>query len=399
MPPFWLMDDNLTGQTEDRNQFAVDNLKRILSLYFDVRPDAIGLKADGLDNLDSLYEILERKIKDQFRVFEQNQKAILNMLEDLQESKEELQRSKFNFMNLVENNSDGIIVLDKKGLLCFVNPVAEKVLGHPKEELLNNSIGYTLRNGEKREIEIEREGHPKIIAEMRGENVIWEGQEAFMVTVRDVTYYRIAEEQIRESFDKLRRIQLETVEALSSAGEKRDPYTAGHQHRVAILSCAIAQELNFTYHQIDGIRVAGILHDIGKIYVPDTILTKPDKLDAIEFRIVKEHPQFGYDILKSIEFPWPVAQIVLQHHERLDGSGYPNNLKEPDILMESKIVAVADVVEAMSCDRPYRAALSMDVVLNEIIQKKGLLYDPAVVEACQRLFTEKGFKLPKQVIL
>jgi putative nucleotidyltransferase with HDIG domain len=264
---------------------------------------------------------------------------------------------------------------------------------------LNNSIGYTLGNGEKREIEIEREGQPKLTAEMRGENVIWEGQEAFMITVRDITYYRLAEEQIKDSYEKLRRIQLETVEALSSAGEKRDPYTAGHQHRVAILSCAIAQELNFTDHRIEGIRVAGLLHDIGKIYVPDKILTKPDRLDAIEFRIVKDHPQFGFDILKPIEFPWPVAQIVLQHHERLDGSGYPNNLKESDILMESKIVAVADVVEAMSCDRPYRAALGMDVVLQEITQKKGTLYDHAVVDACERLFIEKGFKLPKQVIL
>ncbi len=393
------MDDKITGQMESQDRFAVDTLRRILSRYFDVGPGAIGLKAESLNNLDSLLDILERKIKEQSTIFEQNQKAILNVLEDLQESKEELQRSKINFMNLVENNSDGIIVLDKKGLLCFVNPVAEKILGHSKEELLNNSIGYTLKHGEKREIEIEREGQPKIMAEMRGENVVWEGEEAFMVTVRDVTYYRLAEESIRESFDKLRRIQLETVEALSSAGEKRDPYTAGHQHRVAILSCAIAQELNFTSHQIDGIRVAGLLHDIGKIYVPDKILTKPDKLDAVEFRIVKDHPQFGYDILAPIEFPWPVAQIVLQHHERLDGSGYPNNLKEPDILMESRIVAVADVVEAMSCDRPYRAALSMDVVLDEIIQKKGVLYDPAVVEACRRLFMERGFKLPKQIIL
>ncbi|MFA5362603.1 MAG: HD domain-containing phosphohydrolase [Candidatus Omnitrophota bacterium] len=393
------MDDNFMGQMEKQNQFSVDNLRRILNRYFDVRPDSIGAKVDGRDNLVSLYEILELKINDQSRIFEQNQKAILNMLEDLQESKEELQRSRVNFMNLVENNSDGVMVLDKKGRLCFINPVAEKVLGYPKDALLNNSMGYSLRNGEKKEIEIEREGHSKIIVEMRGENILWEGQEAFMVTVRDVTYYRMAEEKIRESFEKLRRIQLETVEALSSAGEKRDPYTAGHQHRVAILSCAIAQELNFPSHQVDGIRVAGLLHDIGKIYVPDKILTKPDRLDAIEFGIVKDHPQFGYDILKPIEFPWPVAQIVLQHHERLDGSGYPNNLKEPDILIESKIVAVADVVEAMSCDRPYRVALSMDVVLDEIIRKKVILYDPAVVEACRRLFTEKGFKLPKQVVL
>jgi putative nucleotidyltransferase with HDIG domain len=391
------MGDIKPGQTGEQNRFAADNLRRILSRYFDVQPDAVGLDVNGLDSMDSLFEILERKIKDQSRVFEQNQKAILNMLEDLQESKEELQRSRLNFMNLVENDSDGIMVLDKKGLLRFVNPVAERILGHPKEKLLHNSIGYTLKNGEKREIEIEREGHPRVIAEMRGENVIWEGREAFMVTVRDVTYYRVAEEQIRESFEKLRRIQLETVEALSAAGEKRDPYTAGHQHRVAILSCAIAQELEFTDHQVDGIRVAGLLHDIGKIYVPDSILTKPDKLDVVEFEIVKDHPQFGYDILKPIEFPWPVAQIVLQHHERLDGSGYPNNLKAPDILMESKIVAVADVIEAMSCDRPYRAALSMDVVLNEVIQKKGILFEPAVVEACRRLFTEKGFKFPEHL--
>jgi HD-GYP domain-containing protein (c-di-GMP phosphodiesterase class II) len=176
--------------------------------------------------------------------------------------------------------------------------------------------------------------------------------------------------------------------------EMRDPYTAGHQKRVAGLARAIGEELGLPADRRDGLHTAGLIHDLGKISVPAEILSKPSKLTAIEFSMIKVHPQAGFDILKSIEFPWPVARMVLEHHERLDGTGYPGGLRGEDILLESRILAVADVVEAISSHRPYRPALGIEAALDEIEVRRGIFYDAAVVDACRRLFREKGFRLP-----
>jgi putative two-component system response regulator len=200
-----------------------------------------------------------------------------------------------------------------------------------------------------------------------------------------------AEETLQQSYEKLGRILDETAIALGSAIEKRDPYTAGHQQRVAKLACAIAGEMKLSKSKIEGIRVAGILHDIGKIYIPAEIRSKPGSITEIEFEMIKTHPQAGYDILRDIEFPWPVAQITLQHHERMDGSGYPSGLSGEDILVEARILGVADVVEAISSHRPYRPALGIDKALDEISQKKGTLYDLDVVNACLTVFQKEGF--------
>jgi putative nucleotidyltransferase with HDIG domain len=178
---------------------------------------------------------------------------------------------------------------------------------------------------------------------------------------------------------------------MASLVEVRDPYTAGHQQRVAKLATAIARELSLSEERIEGIGVAGTLHDIGKISIPAEILSKPGRLRKSEFDLVKDHAEIGYSLLKAIEFSRPVAQIVLQHHERTDGSGYPNGLSGKNILIEARIMGVADVIESMSSHRPYRPAFSIDKALLEIILKKGVLYDPEVVDACVRLFNEKGF--------
>jgi len=200
-------------------------------------------------------------------------------------------------------------------------------------------------------------------------------------------------EDLQESLQKLRKTLEQTVHALASAIEMRDPYTAGHQRRVTKLACAIAKERGLTKEQIEGLRVSASIHDIGKINIALEILSKPDRLTELEFEMIKTHPQTGYEILKEIEFPWPVAEIVLQHHERMDGSGYPQGLSGKSILMEARILGVADVVEAMASHRPYRPAFGIDKALEEISKNKGVLYDPEFADACLKLFTEKGFKL------
>ncbi len=173
--------------------------------------------------------------------------------------------------------------------------------------------------------------------------------------------------------------------------EMRDPYTAGHQRRVAKLAAAIGADLGLPEDQIRGIFLAGLIHDVGKINIPAEILSKPGKLTALEMQFIKTHPQAGYDIIKGIEFPWPIAEAILQHHERLDGSGYPRGLAAEAVIVEARILAVADVTEAITAHRPYRPALGLDAALAEIETGKGRLYDPAAVDACIALFRNKGF--------
>jgi len=201
----------------------------------------------------------------------------------------------------------------------------------------------------------------------------------------------LANEERNKIIERLRKTLGATVQAMVVTVEARDPYTAGHQRRVSDLARAIASEMCLTAEQIDGIRMASVIHDIGKISVPAEILSKPTRLSNTEFSLIKQHSESGYGILKDIDFIGPVAKIVLQHHERIDGSGYPRGLKSADMLMEAKILAVADVVEAIASHRPYRPALGIDVALEEIMQKKGILYDEDVVDACLRLFRGKGF--------
>jgi HD-GYP domain-containing protein (c-di-GMP phosphodiesterase class II) len=185
----------------------------------------------------------------------------------------------------------------------------------------------------------------------------------------------------------------DTVQAIAATVEMRDPYTAGHQRRVADLAAGIAGEMGLAHERIYAIHLAGIVHDLGKISIPAEILSKPGRLSPIEYTLVKQHPQTGYDILKGIEFPWPLAQFVLQHHERMDGSGYPQGLKGGEILLEARILAVADVIEAIASHRPYRPSVGLDAALEEIAAHRGTLYDTAVADAALRLFREKNYRI------
>jgi len=204
---------------------------------------------------------------------------------------------------------------------------------------------------------------------------------------------REEEVKLQQALDNLRKAIGTTIQVMVSVIEMRDPYTAGHQRKSADIARAIATEMGLPHDTIEGIRMAGIIHDIGKLSIPAEILSKPSSLIKLEFSLIKEHARSGYEMLKNVESPWPLAEIVYQHHERMNGSGYPRNLKGDEILMESRILAVADVVEAMASHRPYRPTLGLEAALEEIEKNKGILYDNAVVDACLRLFREKGYQL------
>ena len=213
-----------------------------------------------------------------------------------------------------------------------------------------------------------------------------------LAVARDISERKRVEQDVRRSTDRLLKAMEDTMHALARVVEMRDPYTAGHQRRTTELACAIADGIGMSADRITGLRLAGLIHDIGKVRVPAEILTNPDALSSPEFAIIRTHPSLGYEILKTIELPWPVADIVRQHHERMDGSGYPDGLRGESIIKEARILAVADVVEAIASHRPYRPALGTDHALQEISNNRGRLYDKEAVDSCLVLFRERAFE-------
>jgi putative nucleotidyltransferase with HDIG domain len=209
---------------------------------------------------------------------------------------------------------------------------------------------------------------------------------------QEIVERKLAEYKLKQSYNQLENNLDEMVRAMSLTVEERDPYTAGHQRRTTELAVALAKEMGLSEHQCKGLRMAGLIHDMGKIAIPAEILSKPVGLNTVEFQLIKRHPQVGYDILKQFDFPWAVDQIVLQHHERLNGSGYPHGLAGENILLEARILCIADVVETIESHRPYRPGRGIDVALQEIRHNRGTLYDPEGVDACLALFTSKNFQ-------
>jgi PAS domain S-box-containing protein/putative nucleotidyltransferase with HDIG domain len=217
-----------------------------------------------------------------------------------------------------------------------------------------------------------------------------------LAIARDITARRIAEDARAASSRKLISALEQTIQALAMLAEMKDSYTAGHQRRVADLACVIARKMGLDLNAIEGLRLAGLIHDIGKVRVPVEILASTRRLTQAEMEIIKVHPATGYDVLRGIDFPWPIADIVYQHHERLDGSGYPRRLRGQSIILEARILAVADVVEAITAERPYRKAVGLDAALEEVSRHRGDLYDPAVVDACLEVFRNDSFALEQE---
>lgn len=324
----------------------------------------------------------------------------------------ELRESEERYRGLLEISPDAIALtgLDNKIITCNQQAAALhgretvgemfrkdilKLIAPEDRERARANMAKTLESGRLRNVEYTmlKEDGSTFPAELSTSLVVdAQGKPTFLVhVVRDITERKQGETERQENTEKLRQALGGTIQAVVSMVETRDPYTAGHQRRVTHLARALAQEMSLSRDQIDGVRMAGAIHDLGKISVPAEILSKPGRLTEHEFNIIKTHPQVGYDILKNIEFPWPVAQIVLQHHEMLNGSGYPQGLSGAEILLEARILGVADFVEALSSHRPYRPALGTAKALEELSQNKGLFYDPGVVDTCIKLFVEKGF--------
>jgi PAS domain S-box-containing protein len=310
------------------------------------------------------------------------------------------------YQDLAESISDIFFAMDKNLRYTYWNKASEKLTGIPAEEALAKSLMEIFPDNEARKqvkdmylLTIETKKPQQLTVRYPGDELIvheissYPTKEGVSVFIKDITGRKKAERQLQDTLESLRKAFSTIIQVMVSTVEARDPYTAGHQARSADLSRAIATEMGLSQDKIDGLRMAGSVHDIGKLSIPAEILSKPKKLSEIEFSLIKEHSQKGYDILKEVESPWPLAQIVYQHHERMNGSGYPRNLKGDDILLEARILAVADVVEAMASYRPYRPALGLEAALEEIAKNKGTLYDNAVAEVCLRLFQEKGYRL------
>jgi PAS domain S-box-containing protein/putative nucleotidyltransferase with HDIG domain len=309
---------------------------------------------------------------------------------------------------LFNATTDSVVVYDLNGECIYANEHACRFYGCDEEELMHINL-YELNAPEQVQTveakikELVEKGQltfesihicknkPLTPVEVESRIIESGGRKMIVSAVRDITERKRTEEELRQTSERLQRAIEGAINAVALTTEIRDPYTAGHQQRVAKLACFIGRELGLPEKQIEGIRVAGTLHDIGKIYVPAEILSRPGRLRKNEINLVKDHAQVGYDLLSTIEFPWPVAKIVLQHHERMNGSGYPLGISDDDILLEAQIMGVADVVEAMASHRPYRPALSIEEALLEILQQRGVLYAAEAVDACIKLFTKKGF--------
>lgn len=341
--------------------------------------------------------------------------ALDNFTRELQrrQAEEELLAAEEKFRGLVEQTITGIFIF-QDGKLVYVNPRYAEIVGHGSElELMGTNLFRWIAEADRDRVvanirqlldgeslslafdfDLVRRDGVTIQAGVSASRARHGGRPAVIGMLQDISEKRRAEEDILSYVTQLKTAFMSTVDVAMTISEMRDPYTAGHERRVAEVAVAIGAELGLDQDRQEGLQVAGHLHDIGKINIPSEILSKPGKLSAVEFLLIQGHAQSSYDVLKGVEFPWPVAQVALQHHERMDGSGYPQGLKGEAILFEARIMAVADVVEAMSSHRPYRPGLGIGKALVEIERGRGTSYDASVVDACLRLFREKSYVLP-----
>jgi PAS domain S-box-containing protein/putative nucleotidyltransferase with HDIG domain len=321
-----------------------------------------------------------------------------------------LKESEQRYRSLFHYNPAMTYAIDRNGYFTSINAAARRISGYSEEEALkmhfsqlippeymetvNQHYEGSLR-GEPQSYEaafITKDGR-RIEVQVTGIPIVIDGNAIGVYGItEDITGRKKAAEDLRAALEKASSTLEGTIEAIAMMSELRDPYTAGHQRMVSQLAVAIAEQLGLEQDRVQDLAVAGLLHDVGKVYVPSEILSKPGKLTSLELGLAKAHAEASYNIVRSIKFSGPIAQIVWQHHERIDGSGYPRGLVGDQIMLEARILAVSDVVEAMVSHRPYRPALGLDKALEEITGNRAVLYDEQAVDACLVLFNEKGFK-------
>lgn len=314
---------------------------------------------------------------------------------------------------LIENISDFVVVIDAFGVVQFASASIESIGGYTADEVVGTRFSdYIHREDMQKALDAlgkvladpdhvglcecrfrHKRGHWRVLQALGRNRGSVPGIEGIVVTARDVTELRETELRRQRTDEQLRRSLLDSVRALAAAVEARDQYTAGHQRRVADLSVTIARRVGFSADRELGLMLAASIHDVGKLRVPIDILTKPGNLTALEYSLVQTHVSASHDIVGHIDFPWPIAQIVAQHHERLDGSGYPQQLQGAQILMEARIIAVADTVESMTNQRPYRRGLGIDAALAEIQRGRGDVYDAGAVDICVDLIRNHGYSI------
>jgi PAS domain S-box-containing protein/putative nucleotidyltransferase with HDIG domain len=356
---------------------------------------ALSVKWQAEIELRNLHQKMENLVGERTDALLQINKQLRKEIEFRQETEKALHMSEANFRNMIYNNADGILILDENSFVKFMNPAAETIFGTKAKHFVGRPFEHLIIPGKPTELDITIGDSKSIVVEMRVMETEWKKKTAYLASLRDITNRKRMQQRLQRSLDNLKEVMDGTIRAMALAVEMRDPYTSGHQHRVAQLAHAIAEEINLPADAVEGVYMAASIHDIGKISLPAEILSKPVKLTEIERKMIQAHSKVGYDILNGIDFSWPIAQIVLQHHERMDGSGYPHGLGGKEILIGARIVGVADVVETMASHRPYRPSIGLDKALEEIFENKGRLYDERVVNACLLLFNEKGFEFPE----
>ncbi len=374
-----------------------------------------------INDLEFIYKRKDGKFRNALArgsLFKSNGKVsgVQMILTDITERKiikDDLIESDIRYRNLIKTSPDGIIVLNIKSVITLINPAFTKLTGYSEKELVGKhflklptraakvsvylkAFQEVLRGGKLSTLKLPFKRKNGEICLTECKYTVLKKNDSILelhAICRDITMQEKLNKELKESYLKLKKTFSDTIEALSAMSESWDPYTAGHQKRVTRLAVAVSREMGLDKNIIKTVKMAALIHDIGKINVPSSILTKPGKISDIEFDMAKLHPKIGYEILKNINFPYPIADIILQHHEKLDGSGYPKGLKEKDITFEAKILAVCDVVEAMSSNRPYRPALGLNEAIKEIALGKGKIYDSAIVDSCLKVLKEMKLSL------
>lgn len=379
--------------------------------------DFISSPVDKIELLARVRSLLKIKAYNELmsNYREELESEVTRRIEELKQALEELRRMNAFLDSIIENIPNMIFLKDAKELrFVRFNRAGEDLLGFTRDDLLGkNDYDFFPKKQADFFTEKDREVlHGKEVVDIpeepiqtrnKGERIMHtkkvpildaNGEPEYLLGIsEDITERKKAEDKLQQTLNSLKKAINATIQVMVSAVEARDPYTSGHQTRSADLARAIATEMKLSPDKIDAVSVAGSIHDIGKLSIPAEILSKPAKLTEIEFSLIKEHSKKGYEILKDVESPWRLAEIVYQHHERMNGSGYPRNLKGDDILMEARVLAVADVVEAMASHRPYRPSMGIDMAMKEIEKNRGIFYDIDVADACLRLFREKHYQL------